>query len=211
MLVCNGLAIAIVGWEMHRIYLLEVVPNISGTTAWVENQTIAGFVARLIESPGNAAIFGERMLALLANAVGAAVILLACVAALRPADSRSSLFALQYGQFLLLMVLVVPAAWMHYETLLFLPFAALLVHERERTIEPGRTFALALSFALIAYGNQWSFYNGTVMGTLTILGVSYKFYGMLLLGGVLAQSLWEGWRLPVRFGNPRASAGQAAP
>lgn len=210
MLACNGLAIAVVGWEMHRFYLLHVVPNIGGATAWVENQTIAGFIARLIEPPGNASIFENRILALLANAIGAAIILLACVVALRPADSRSPLFALQYGQFLLLMVLVVPAAWMHYETLLFVPFAALLLHERERLISPGHAAALALSFALIAYGNQWSFYNGTVMGMLTTLGVSYKFYGMLLLGGILAHTLWVGWFVPVRFGSAGPAAEQAA-
>jgi hypothetical protein len=54
-----------------------------------------------------------------------------------------------------------------------------------------RAAALALGFALIGYGNQFSFYTGTVMGILTIAGVSYKFYGMLLLGGVLAATLLE--------------------
>jgi hypothetical protein len=65
-----------------------------------------------------------------------------------------------------------------------------------------RAVALALSFALIAYGNQLSFYTGTVMGILTIAGVSYKFYGMLLLGGTLVATLLEEHaplRLPVRL------------
>src|SRR5512138_1865743 len=82
---------------------------------------------------------------------------------------------------------------MHYETLLFLPFAALLQHARDRQIGLTRAALLAISFALAGYGNQWSYYDGTVMGVLTVLGVSYKFYGMLLLGGVLAHTLLEGW------------------
>jgi hypothetical protein len=91
------------------------------------------------------------------------------------------------------MVLTVPAAWMHYETLLFLPFAALLLHAREHQISLTRAALLAISFALAGYGNQWSYFDGTVLGVLTVLGVSYKFYGMLLLGGVLAAALLEDW------------------
>ena len=56
-----------------------------------------------------------------------------------------------------------------------------------------RAALLAIGFALAGYGNQWSYYDGTIMGVLTIVGVSYKFYGMLLLGGVLATTLLEGW------------------
>jgi hypothetical protein len=89
---------------------------------------------------------------------------------------------------------------MHYETLLFLPFAALLLHWRDREVSLARAAALALSFGLIGYGNQWSYYDGTVMGVLTIAGMSYKLYGMLLLGGIIATMLWEEWALS---GEPR--------
>jgi len=194
MLVCNGLAIAVMGVEMHRVYLTQVVPNIGGTTSWVENQTISGVMARLLDSPREADIFTDPALRLLGTGLSGLVVLFACALALRPARSDSTLFALQYGMFLLLMVLTVPAAWMHYETLLFIPFAALLLHLRERQVPLPRATLLALSFALIAYGNQWSFYDGTIMGALTIAGVSYKFYGMLLLGGLLSYELLLGWQ-----------------
>jgi hypothetical protein len=194
MALLNGVAVAVMGWEMHRVYLTEVLPNIGGTTSWVENQTISGFLARLAAAPTESEIFRGRVLPLAGLAVSALVSLGACVLALRPAASRSTDFALQYGQFALLMVLAVPAAWMHYETLLFIPYAALLLHARGRVVSLPRAAALALSFALTGYGNQWSFYDGTVMGLLTVAGVSYKFYGMLLLGAVLAATLWPGWR-----------------
>jgi hypothetical protein len=198
MLVFNALSILVIGWEMHRVYLIEVLPNIGGTSAWVENQTISGFVARFVAPPTDAVIFGNRMLARLAMAISAGVALLGCVLALGAAERRTTTYALQYGVFLLLMVLVVPAAWMHYETLLFVPFGALLLHLRDRIVPLPRAVALALSFALVAYGNQLSFYTGTVMGILTIAGVSYKFYGMLLLGGTLVATLLEE-RAPLRL------------
>ena len=193
MLVLNGLSISVIGWEMHRVYLFEVLPRIGGTTSWVENQTILGFLARLVAPPTDSTIFHNRPLELLGLAIGAAAGLLACILALRPARSASTTLALQYSQFALVMVLAVPAAWMHYETLLFLPFAALLLHARDRQIGLTRAALLAISFALAGYGNPWSYYDGTVLGVLTVLGVSYKFYGMLLLGGVLATTLLEGW------------------
>lgn len=191
MLVANGVAVLAVGWEMHRVYLFEVVPRIGGTTSWVENQTISGFLARLADRPFEAGILASRPLSLLGTALSALVSLLACWLTLRPARGDSTTFALQYSQYLLLMVLAVPAAWMHYQTLLILPFSLLLVHLREREVGLGRALALALSFGLIFYGNQWSFNGTTVMGALTILGISYKFYGMLLLGALIVGALRE--------------------
>jgi hypothetical protein len=219
MLLFNGVAVAVMGWEMHRVYLTEVLPSIGGTTGWVENQTISGFLARLVASPTEAEIFRGRALALLGLGVSGLVGLAGCILVLPPARSRSTTFALQYSLFPLLMVLVVPAAWMHYETLLFLPFGALLIHNADRQISLPRAAALALSFGLIGYGNQWSFYDGTVMGVLTIAGVSYKFYGMLLLSGVLAATLlgerapaWSDLRafLPGRLHTPAQRAGGPA-
>lgn len=67
--------------------------------------------------------------------------------------------------------------------------------------------ALGFSFGLIAYGNQWSFYSGVVTGVLTILGVSYKLYGMLLLG-VLAGAVLLSQRQALTVPEP---AGGHAP
>jgi hypothetical protein len=189
MLLFNALAVAVMGWEMHRVYLTEVLPKIGGTTAQDQNQAISGFMARFAAAPTDAAIFRDRAITLPALAISGMVALLGCVLALGAARPRSTAYALQYSQFLLLMVLVVPAAWMHYEALLVVPFGVLLLHLRDRAVPLPQAAALALSFALIGYGNQLSFYTGTVMGILTVAGASYKFYGMLLLGGVLVAEL----------------------
>ncbi|MGQ9925617.1 MAG: glycosyltransferase family 87 protein [Chloroflexaceae bacterium] len=211
MLLFNALAIAVMGWEMHRVYLFEVLPKIGGTTAWIENQTISGFVARLAVSPMSATIFQDQMLRLLGIALSASVALVVCALALIPADGRSPAFALQYGLFLLLMVLCVPAAWMHYQTLLVLPFAAMLLYLRGRRAPLGFLLALGLSFALIAYGNQWSFFNGTVTGVLSLLGISYKLYGMLLLGFLSGVALLTTRRPVVAASSERVAASGEAP
>lgn len=208
MAVFNGIAIAIVGWNEHLIYLTQVLPNIGGTTSWVENQTISGFLARLTDSPRSATIYQNDMVRLLGTLISGAVSLAVCVLALRPAARESTGYALQYSMFLLLMVLASPAAWMHYETLLVVPFGALILHLRERAVPLPYAVLLALSFALIAYGNQWSFYDGTIHGMLTIAGVSYKFYGMLLLGGILAV---EALREPAPAFMPRLARMLARP
>ncbi len=205
MLLFNGIAVAVMGWEMHRVYLFDVLPKIGGTTAWVENQTLSGFVARLAASPMSATIFQDQTLRLLGTALSASVVLAVFALALIPADRRSPAFALQYGLFLLLMVLCVPAAWMHYETLLVIPFAALLLHLWGRQAPLGYLLALGLSFALIAYGNQWSFFNGTVTGVLSLLGISYKLYGMLLLGALSGAALLAARRPARSARRPRAA------
>ncbi len=211
MLLCNGVAIAAMGWELHRVYLFEVLPKIGGTTAWVENQTLSGFIARLAASPMSATIFQHQPLQLLGMALSAATALVVCGLALIPTDRRSPAFALQYGLFLLLMVLCVPAAWMHYETLLVIPFAAMLLYLQGRQAPLGYLLALGVSFALIAYGNQWSFFNGTVTGVLSLLGISYKLYGMALLGLLAGAALLETRRPVVAAPAERAAATGEAP
>lgn len=65
----------------------------------------------------------------------------------------------------------------------------MLLHLRGRPVSLSYAALLALSFALIAYGNQWTYYDGAIMGVLTILGISYKLYGMLVLGALMSAAL----------------------
>jgi hypothetical protein len=188
MLALNGLALAVMGWGIHREFLFEVFPRIGGTTPWVENQAISGVLARLVAAP-NIDSFRDPAVVMIANGLALGGMLLVSALALRTAKPTSTRYALQFSQYLLLMVLVIPASWMHYEALLFVPFAALLLHWRERALDLRVAAVLALSFALTGFGNQWSFYGGVVNGALTIAGISYKFFGMLLLGGVLVATL----------------------
>ena len=200
MLVCNGIAIAVMGWDMHRIYLFDVLPNIGGTTSWVENQTISGFITRWFDVPFDAHIFALHGVSLVAQLCSLLVIAIVCVLALRNEPAQSTRYALQYGLFAVLMVLAVPAAWMHYETILSVVFLWLLYHLRTQQLSVRHAWLFGLSYGLIAFGNQWSFNNRIDYGIITTLGVSYKFYGMVLLLGLLGWQIMHStanWQTPL--------------
>ena len=200
MLVCNGIAIAVMGWDMHRIYLFDVLPNIGGTTSWVENQTISGFITRWFDVPFDAHIFALHGVSLVAQLCSLLVIASVCVLALRNEPAQSTRYALQYGLFVVLMVLAVPAAWMHYQTILSVVFLWLLYHLRTQQLSVRHAWLFGLSYGLIAFGNQWSFNNRIDYGIITTLGVSYKFYGMVLLLVLIGWQLWHStanWRTPL--------------
>jgi hypothetical protein len=202
LLLLNLISVAVMGWQIHQIFFFDVLPRLGGTTSWVENQSISGFLVRFLYSPGEVTILRSGPLVLLGTALSAATVLGGVLLALRPAEPKSIAFALQYGVFLLLMTLASPAAWMHYQTLLVIPFATLLLHLRDRDVSLLRAGTLALSFALIAYGNQWSYYDRGSSDLLTIAGTSYKFYGMLLLAGHIGYVLFESLPLRRRATNP---------
>jgi hypothetical protein len=129
---------------------------------------------------------------------------LATLLALRPEARGSARYRLQYAQFVLIMVLFVPAAWMHYASITVIAFVAVLLASAEGTLGRGRAAALGLAYAFVAYGNQWSFFGGVVYGPLTLLGISYKFYGLLLLGAAIVGILREQpLRLPQLAAKPR--------
>ncbi|HYF65901.1 MAG TPA: glycosyltransferase family 87 protein, partial [Herpetosiphonaceae bacterium] len=185
MLVLNGVSVAAVGWQEHVTYYTQVLPRIGGTTGWVENQTVGGFLARFVAAPTSAAIVRHPLVTALLYGLGAGVMLAVSWYVGRPAERRSPAYAVQYGAIVLAMVWIVPAAWMHYETILLLVFAGLVRYYQDRPLPFRHALALATSFGLIAYGNQWSFYTGTVVSRATVAGISYKFYGMTLLAGCL--------------------------
>jgi hypothetical protein len=181
MLVLNGVAMIVMGWEMHYLYLYEVLPNIAGGTAWVENQTFNGFLSRIFAPDITAEIYAYLPVMTWTRIIFGSGVALAALLALRPTERTSGRYVLQFGLFALLMVLVVPAAWIHYQTIVILTFAGVLLCASHRGLPLWRAALLGGSYALISYGNQWSFYTNKVLGGLTVIGVSYKFYGMLLL------------------------------
>lgn len=192
MLICNGIAIAVVGWDMHMVYLLHVVPNIGGGTSWVENQTVNGFLSRLFAPDISASIFEHRLVTLLTYSAFLLSVLVMGGLAWLPAERTSSRYAMQFGLFPLFMVLTVPAAWMHYQTIVVVTFLGVLLYAYELGVLRWRGALFGGAYALIAYGNQWSFYGNKVMGGLTVFGVSYKFYGLLLLLVVTVACILDG-------------------
>lgn len=200
MLICNGLALAVVGWEMHRVYLFEVVPRIGGGTAWVENQTLNGFLSRIFAPDVTSSIFEHPLVTLLTYAGFGMATLAAFALAWQPAERDTPRYMLQFGVFVLLMVLVVPAAWMHYQTIVILTMAGVLMYAGEIGLSRWTAALSGLAYALIAYGNQWSYYLNNIMGKLTIIGISYKFYALLLLLAVMVVCLLDRADQPAEAG-----------
>ncbi|MEI6776316.1 MAG: glycosyltransferase family 87 protein [Chloroflexales bacterium] len=196
---CTAMTITVFGWATHWTFLTQVVPLLgggggSGTTPWIENQTFSGFFSRFFAPKITSEPFGTPLISGATYAFFGLSLLLACALALprmqADGDNRATwkiATPLQFSLFLLLTVLAVPAAWMHYETVIILVFAALLLHS-DAPLPLGRAIALVTAYALIAYGNQWSFTESAISGGIGVLGYSYKFYGqMLLLGIIIAE------------------------
>jgi hypothetical protein len=89
------------------------------------------------------------------------------------------------------MVLAVPAAWMHYSTITILPFVALLWHAATRPVTIRQAALLAIAFGLIAYGNQWTFFIGTRNPGLPELALSFKGYGLAILWGLVVTAILQ--------------------
>jgi hypothetical protein len=201
----NGIAIGVMGWQNHVIYVTQVLPNIGGGTSWVENQTINGFLSRLLTGTMRTDPVRDPTINLLTYACFALIAGASLLLALAPSDRRSSLFALQFSLFAVVMVLAVPAAWMHYSTITALTFIALVWYAADQPLSRAQAALIALAFGLIGYGNQWSFFDGVRNPGLPALALSYKFYGLLALWSLLAALLGRAWALRREARQPQSS------
>jgi len=199
-----GVAVAVMGWPSHVVYAVEVLPRIGGGTGWVENQTVNGFLCRLLAGARRPEPVHDRLVDLLTWTAFALVASASTLIAARRAEPRSSAAALAFGAFLVVMVLAVPAAWIHYETVTVLTFLLVVDGAAERPFSSGLASAVALAFGLVAYGNQWTFHDGSPRPGLTALGLSREFYGLGLLWAAVAVSARS--RAPSGSRPPRLEA-----
>lgn len=194
LIVLNAAAVPVMGWQNHVIYLTEVLPGIRGTTTWLENQSINGFASRLLTHMMQTAPVSSAALDLikyLAFGLGTGV---AIGLAALPLERRGAGFALQWGGFAILMLLVAPASWMHYATITALPMLMLVWSAADAPLGRARMAVFVLSFALIGYGNQYTFFDGARRPGLPELALSFKFYGMLMLWCLTCHVVWVAWR-----------------
>ena len=191
MIVCNAISIAVIGWDIHVQYVVSVLPSIGGTTSWVENQTIAGFITRWYDNPFAMSRFSFHSVERIATLISGGLSALVCLLAFRDTPIRDSRFAVQYAMFVMLMVIAIPVAWMHYSTLLILVFLIMFWHYQTKIVNIVPAVLFAMSYALIAFGNFRSFNYPTNLGIVSILMSSYKFYGMILLLIVLFYEVWQ--------------------
>ncbi len=188
----NALAVAVMGWDLHVLFLRDVLPSIGGTTSWIENQTIAGFLTRFYEDEAVMNLFSTPGIARVASVISMILSAVVSLTAMRDWSVDRSEYGLQYGLFIMLMVIAIPVAWIHYATILILPLLLLLNHYREQEISLLRSAVLMMSYGLIAFGDQRSFNYMYDIGAITLLLSSYKFYGMVMLTSLLMYEVWQG-------------------
>lgn len=206
MFLWNGISIAVMGWDVHVLYATKIFFSIGGTTAWLENQTIAGFLARFVDDMYNMHLLKHPLISRISSMV--ALLLASTVAwlALRDYPATDERFGVQYGLFLILMVIAIPVAWMHYATILWIVLMILVQYFRTQPVTVFQGWAAALSMAIIFFGNQRSFNYKYDLGVVSLLLSSYKLYAIVLLTAVMISIVWSGsasWAQAWRYDGAR--------
>jgi hypothetical protein len=173
------------GWGSWQIFLNDVLTTTGVGTGWVENQTFNGFLNRLLDptvmslQPDGGGMLRVATYAWFALITGVTAWLSRPDGGLRP--------DIAYGLWITALLVVLPAAWFHYQVILLIPFfqAFVLAQERGGLAWP-LVGAYALAWGLIAHGNMWTFYHAALYGPYWHLILSYKFYAMLLLYGTIS-------------------------
>jgi hypothetical protein len=206
-----GLLVAgslLVGLDETRAFVTRVLPASGAVTAYADNQTLGGVLARIVSDDlkpfplrdGEPVDLVVRMTAL------AFFGLTAWVVARRPADTRMDRM-LQLSLFVPLSILVIPAAWTHYQAILLVPLSLLAVDQaRNRPREPFGWLQLALTYAVLLLPNPTMLYGPEIdrglwlrsradaanlalqrlyPTALSRLVLSYKAFAVLLLYGLL--------------------------
>ncbi|MBF6612579.1 MAG: DUF2029 domain-containing protein [Chloroflexi bacterium] len=187
-------------------YFTRVLPNPGGTTAWMENQTLSGFVARLLTDRIRLESFAADLparalkLSVLNYAVGALVIGLVLGLSyirrksqsqqqLQPPIRSGSSYTLGFASLLSATIFVLPAAWLHYYVAFLLSLAVAFyclqadggywwLHSPR--LVTASVVCLGLGTVLLMFGNVWFFYNRDNFGGVWKLLLSYKFYGAVV-------------------------------
>ena len=191
MVVFNSIGVAVVGWPDYVTFVREVMPIIGGTTAYVENQTIYAFVARLVAPSYPLAPFHDGHWTAVASVLALALIALSALVTLRDVSAKSSLAALQYGLFVMVMALAIPVAWVGYQVPLYLIWLMVVWYALTHQLSIARMSILAASFAVIGFGNFLSFVFRLDVGLVATIIDSYKLYGMLALLVMMWILVWQ--------------------
>ncbi|MEN9938157.1 MAG: hypothetical protein RLZZ387_4736 [Chloroflexota bacterium] len=185
-------AVLVVGWPAHAVYVAAVTPGLLQSTGWVGNQSLHGFVHRLL-APEQLALRPAGGQNALAVAVGAALGLLALTAWLARRGGLRPDFA--FGLWVTAALLVAPVTWAAEHVLLLLPLCIVAAGMSDGASGLGETRAgtagpllpwpalacLALGVALIAHGDPVGLADEVARGRFWGLALSSQLYGALLL------------------------------
>ena len=213
-----GLGALVAGAEETAAFVLRALPASGASTPYADNQALGGVLARLavndfqpLPVEGTAWVDAAVRLAAL-GALAAAIWVVGRRAADTP-DER----AMQLALFVPLSILLLPAAWTHYATILLLPLTLVAAELSRARSTPWLAWGVLLAaFALLAIPNPTMLYGADLDRALWLRGradaanltlqrayptelarlvFSYKALGALLVLGLV------GWRV-ARSGAP---------
>jgi hypothetical protein len=192
-----------------------VLPASGAVTAYADNQTLGGMLARIVSDDLKPFPLRDAGLVDLVVRVTALVMfgLTAWVVARRPADTPMERM-LQLSLFVPLSILVIPAAWTHYQAILLVPLTLLAVDQaRNRPREPLGWVLLAAAYLVLLLPNPTMLYGPEIdrglwlrsradaanlalqrlyPTALSRLVLSYKAFAVLLLYGLLVWRVSRG-------------------
>jgi Glycosyltransferase family 87 len=178
---------------LYERYVTNILPSRSAElTGHAEDQSLSAFICRLSGVTGmNKLTPSQHRGILFATYTIAFLLALITLAAMWYSDQKGELqLSLCFSGVIALMLLILPTAWIHYETQLLFPIGALLFY----ALFEGnfKIFALwTISTFLISFGDRSLFADPKFNAWPLILVQSYKFYGILLLWGSLIYAQLE--------------------
>jgi hypothetical protein len=211
----------IVGLDETQAFVTRVLPASGAVTAYADNQTLGGVLARIVSDDLKPFPLRDAGPVDLVVRVTALVLfgLTAWMVARRPADTPMDRMV-QLSLFVPLSILVIPAAWTHYQAILLVPLTLLAVDQaRNRPREPLGWLLLAAAYLILLLPNPTMLYGPEIdrglwlrsradaanlalqrlyPSALNRLVLSYKAFAVLLLYGLLV------WRV-VRGSAPAAA------
>jgi len=178
------LSVLAAGWDLQVQFVTQVLPALRESTAYLENQSYFGFFARLWVNGASVDPFRATDLPLadkLASLAGILTYALSLAVTLRAQHPRHAFTVL-----VPCMLLVTPAAWIHYEVLLLLPLGIFLAGLATRSSHIAWPLLL-FAFVLLAFGNEELVEQRVWFANFGLLQ-SYKFFGVFVMW--LAGMLW---------------------
>lgn len=199
----------VVGLDETTAFVTRVLPASGATTAYTDNQALGGVIARAWATDLKPFPLQDTAAVDLTVRVIALALLGATtwLVARRPAlDGEER--ALQLALFVPLSILVIPAAWTHYQAILLVPLTLLAVDQaRHRPRDPFGWLLLAAAYGVLLLPNPTMLYGPEIdrglwlrsradaanlelqrlyPTALSRLILSYKAFAVILLYGLLA-------------------------
>jgi glycosyl transferase family 87 len=172
---------------LYERYITNILPARGAElTGHPEDQSLSSFICRLSGVTGMHKLTpSQHHGILIATNIVAALLALITMGVMWYTDDESEIqLSLSFSAFVSLMLLILPTAWIHYETQLLFPIGALLCYAL--LFSNHKLFVIWLVCAfLISFGDRSLFADPKFNAWPLILIQSYKFYGILLMWGAL--------------------------